>query len=206
MEDFPEFILASRSPRRRELLRREGYRFRVVAPPLAEPAAPPSTGAVPAAEALAYFKARSVQVDHPDAVVLGADTVVTCRGRTFGKAADEAAARRMLAALSGTRHEVTTALALLLPGCAAGPPEAPARLLAAETTHITMRGLTAGEIDRYVASGEWRDKAGAYAIQETGDAFIERVDGSLSNVIGLPLELLERMLRRAGRPAGRVGE
>lgn len=197
MKDFPEFILASRSPRRRELLAEAGYRFRVVPPPLDEP--PPGPGTTPAhlAEALAYFKASSVLARHPDSIVLGADTVVALGDEVFGKAQDEPHAREILSVFSGTRHRVITALALILPPPRPGGGEH--RLLASTATHVSMRRLAAEEIDRYVASGQWRDKAGAYAIQEGADAFIEKVEGSFTNVIGLPMELLEQLCRRALR-------
>jgi len=198
MTDLPEFILASRSPRRRDLLADAGYRFRVAPPPLGEPltAADHPTPAQ-LAESLAYFKARSVFAANPDSLVLGADTVVARGGEIFGKADDEDEAHRMLAALAGTRHRVITGLALLAPPEYPGGPEQ--RLLAAATTYVTMRTMTEAELDAYVASGEWRDKAGAYAIQETADAFVEKVEGSFTNVIGLPMELLAELLQRAAR-------
>ena len=204
MMSFPKFILASRSPRRRDLLRERGYRFEVVPPPLAEP---PSTGGISApiqlAEALAYFKARSVFAARPDRVVLGSDTLVALDDDIFGKPADANDARRMLHRFSGTRHRVITALALLAPP--PGPDEYERRLLAADTTYVTMRRLEPAEIDGYIASDEWRDKAGAYAIQESGDAFVEKIEGSLTNVIGLPMELLERMLRQLHGPDDPAG-
>mgnify|MGYP000465730205 CR=1 FL=1 len=92
----------------------------------------------------------------------------------------------MLRRLSGTRHAVITGVALLAP--------LERRLIASDTTFVTMRELAAGEIEHYIASGEWIGKAGAYAIQETADKFVERVEGSFSNVVGLPMELIERML------------
>ena len=199
MKDFPEFILASRSPRRRQLLSDGGYRFRVVPPPLCEPpTASPEVTPAQLAESLAYFKARSVFAGHPDSIVLGVDTVVALDEEVFGKADDEDGARQMLSRLAGTRHCVITGLALLAPPDRPGGPEQ--RLMASDITYVTMRELAADEIDQYVASGEWRDKAGAYAIQEKADAFIEKVEGSFSNVIGLPMELLERLLQRAHRP------
>ena len=200
MRNYPEFVLASRSPRRRQLLEQAGYRFRVVPPPLPEPSCP-ALAVAPAqlAEALAYFKARAVARRLPDEIVLGADTVVACGGRLLGKARDADEARRMLSTLSGTRHAVITGLALLAPAGGAGL--APRRYLASETTYVTMRPLSDQEIDRYVASGEWRDKAGAYAIQENADAFVERLEGSFSNVVGLPVELLGRLLEVACGPA-----
>ncbi len=194
MREFPEFILASRSPRRRDLLTRAHYRFRVVAPALPEPETPSMSPApTQLAEALAYFKARAVQVDCPDDIVLGADTVVAHEGHIYGKAADADEARQILAALSGSKHEVITAIAVLLPARPAAGEAGPRRVLAAETTHIHMRDLSDEEIGLYVASGEWRDKAGAYAVQETGDAFIDHIDGSYSNVVGLPIELVEQL-------------
>lgn len=204
MKCFPEFILASRSPRRRQLLRQAGYRFGVLAPPIVEPSPAPRQ-ATPAqlAEALAYFKARAVAAELPDRIVLGADTVVSGQGQIHGKAADPGEARRMLSAISGTRHAVTTGLAVLAP---AGQDLTRRRYLASDTTYVTMRRLTADELGRYVASGEWRDKAGAYAIQETADEFVEKIEGSFTNVVGLPMELLERILAamcrdlRKGRP------
>jgi septum formation protein len=198
MTDLPAFILASRSPQRQELLRRAGYSFRVVGPPVHEPPTH-EAHATPAqlAEALAYFKARSVFRDHGDRLVLGADTVAALDGRIYGKAETDDDARRILSDFAGRRQDVITGLALLWPS--RQPGRAPERLIASETTHVTMRPCAAEEIDRYVASGEWRDKAGAYAIQETGDAFVEKVEGSFTNVVGLPMELLERMLRQVGR-------
>ena len=195
MKGFVEFILASRSQRRRALLTQAGYRFRTVPPALMEPPTPaPGHSSVQLAEALAYYKARLVHQDYPDQIVLGADTIVACGEEIMGKADDEGQARQMLSRISGTRHAVITGLALLVP-TPAGKTE---RLLASETTHVTMRRLSDEEIGRYVASGEWRDKAGAYAIQETGDAFIEKLEGSFTNVVGLPMELLERMMAKAG--------
>jgi septum formation protein len=139
------------------------------------------------AEALAYFKARLVWDLHPDAVVLGADTVVALGGLILGKPADQDEARRMLSGLSGTRHAVITGVAVIAPG---GD-----RLVASDVTHVTMRKIASREIDEYVASGEWVGKAGAYAIQETADRFVQSIEGSFSNVIGLPMELVERMLK-----------
>ncbi len=197
LQDIPEFILASRSPRRSELLRQAGYRFRVVPPPLAEPlAAAPGSSPAQVAEALAYFKVRSVQADHPEEMILGADTVVACGDQILGKACDEAEARRILSIISGARHNVTTGVALLVPDGSGGQAR---RLLAAETSYVTMRRLSQEQIDQYVASGQWRGKAGAYAIQESGDELIEGFEGSFTNVVGLPMELLERMLAKARR-------
>ncbi|HAU37254.1 MAG TPA: septum formation protein Maf [Phycisphaerales bacterium] len=185
-------ILASSSPRRRQLLAEAGLSFDVVAPTIAEPN-DDLRGLSPQqqAEALAYFKARVVSDRRPDACVLGADTVVALGGEILGKPADEADARRMLNALSGSRHAVITGVAVLCPHNV--------RLIASETTYVTMRRMTPDEIDDYIRSDEWRGKAGAYAIQETADRYIVKVEGSFSNVVGLPMELVARMLAELRR-------
>ncbi len=162
----------------------------VVAPTIAEPDEAFS-GLSPAqqAESLAYFKARAVADLHPGRYVLGADTIVALGSRILGKPADADDARTMLQNLSGTRHRVITGVALLAPEGR--------RLIASDVTYITMRPMTPEEIEQYVASGEWIGKAGAYAIQETADRFVQNVEGSFSNVVGLPMELVARMLERA---------
>jgi len=184
----PRLILASSSPRRRRLLAEAGYEFDAIDPPIHEPAEEHST-LLPRqqAEALAYFKARAVAEADPEAMVLGADTLVARGDEVLGKPAEAAEARRMLETLSATRHAVITGVALL------GADSM--RLIASDTTYVTMRAMQAEELDAYIDSGEWEGKAGAYAIQETADRFVERVDGSFTNVVGLPMELLERMVR-----------
>lgn len=181
------FILASASPRRRRLLAEAGYDFEVVPPPVEEPRSL-SDGLMPSrqAEALAYFKARSVAERARRAVVLGADTVVAASGKILGKAADEAEARAMLDELAGIRHAVITGVTLLRPGGK--------RTMTSVLTWVTMRPMSREEIDAYVASGEWVGKAGAYAIQESADRYVERVEGSWTNVVGLPMERVTRLL------------
>ncbi len=185
---MPHFILASSSQRRRQLLTEAGYEFDVVAPPIVEPDEMRKC-LLPAqqAEALAYFKARAVAEARPADVVLGADTIVSANGQVLGKPEDEAHARRMLLGLSGTRHAVITGVAVL------GP--AGQRLIGSDTTFVTMRKMMPEELDDYIASGEWDGKAGAYAIQETADRFVTRIEGSFTNIVGLPMELVDRMLR-----------
>jgi septum formation protein len=182
-----KLILASSSPRRQRLLKEAGYAFSVVVPPINEPdeiisMLPPAQQA----ESLSYFKARSVADAHGEAWVLAADTIVAVAGSVLGKPADAADARRMLQMLSDTRQAVITGVTLLGPGGE--------RLIASDTTYVTMRRMSTQEIDDYVASGEWIGKAGAYAIQETADRFVVKIEGSLSNVVGLPVELVRRML------------
>ena len=182
-----KLILASSSPRRRQLLAETGRQFEVIDPPIAEPAdCGGDLSPAQQAEALAYFKASSVARLHPGQCVLGADTIVAVGGKILGKPADSDRAREMLRLLSSTRHEVITGVAMVM------YPDR--RLIASDRTYVTMREMSADEIEHYIASGEWIGKAGGYAIQETGDRFIDRVDGSFSNVVGLPMELTARML------------
>ena len=125
----------------------------------------------------------------PDAVVVGADTDVALDGRLLGKAADAEAARERLQQLSGREHEVLSGVAVCRGGAIAGTGLA--------RTAVRFRDLDSATVERYVASGEWADRAGAYAIQGLGSMLVDRVDGDLSNVIGLPLPLLADLLPEA---------
>lgn len=183
-------VLASASPRRRELLTQLGVAFRVQAADVDE-TPPPRASPEAAAREIARRKALAVLASARGATVLAADTIVVAAdGEFLGKPADAADARRMLGKLSGTTHRVVTGVCLARAG---GEPQS-----ASESTSVTMRTLLPAEIGAYVASGESEDKAGAYAIQETGDRFVTRVDGSWTNVVGLPMETVVRMLRAAG--------
>jgi septum formation protein len=181
-------ILASASPRRRELLAGLGVRFTVEPPRLAEPRERPS-GVRPRAwaEALAYFKARCVADGRPRHWVLGADTVVACAGRVLGKPADQAEARGMLELQAREPADVITGVALVRVGAVVE------RRIASAVTRVWMRD-DASEREAYLAGGGWMGKAGAYGIQEAGDRLVESIDGSFSNVVGLPAELLARLL------------
>jgi len=181
-----ELILASSSARRRQLMTEAGYQFRVIAPTLPEDHLHPQPPRM-LAESLAYAKARSVADALDRGVVVGADTVVTLGDDVLGKAADADAVGRMLASLSGTTHEVITGLCVL--NARRGE-----RLIGAEVTRITLQRLTDAEIAAYVASGEGVGKAGGYAIQESGDRFVDTLDGSFTNVVGLPMPLLAEFL------------
>ena len=190
--NLPRLILGSSSPRRRDLLSEAGYEFEVGLPHLPEPTdLPASLSPTEYAERLAHFKANCVAESRPGECVLGADTVVAVNGKIIGKAADETHAVEMLTERSATPHKVITGIALL------GPEKKFS--IAAETTIVTMKPMTAKEIRDYVNSGEWKGKAGAYAIQETADRFVEKLDGSFSNVVGLPMELLLQLLKLSGR-------
>ncbi len=181
-------ILASRSPRRAELLRAAGLRFRVVTPEV-EDIPPPRARNYPAVvQAAALQKARTV-VTRTSGLVLGADTVVVCEGRILGKPADADEARDMLRLLSGRQHRVYTGLALV---------SHEVRRQAYERTDVVFRELADEDIDRYIATGEPMDKAGAYAIQGTGAALVASIRGCYTNVIGLPVPKLLEMLAELG--------
>ncbi len=181
-------LLASTSPRREELLREANYAFEVAAPPMDEPdPMHPHVGAMPHVESLAFFKACSVAGEHPTKTILGADTIAVLGDRIIGKPADREDARRILTMLSGTVHNVITGVAMLEPAIGR-------RMLTHDVSTIHVRKLSAETIEAYLDSGEWRGKAGAYGIQDHGDAFVERVDGSFTNVVGLPMERLALLM------------
>jgi septum formation protein len=171
-------VLASHSPRRRELLTALGIVFEVIGADVDE-----SARAGESVEEhvlrLAGQKAWAVSSSHPDAVVLGADTVVVVDKTVLGKPADQKDAARMLGMLSGRTHEVLTGIAVIVPSCQ----DAYAQVV---RTAVTIRGLDPMEIAAYVATGEPMDKAGAYAVQGMASAFITRIEGSYPNVVGLP--------------------
>jgi len=181
-------VLASQSPRRRDLLAQAGIAFEAVSPRYDEP---PTSGRHPdpaaVAELFSLRKAESLAEDYPDRLILAADTVVALDGEIFGKPEDIADARRILSALLGTTQQVITGVTLLHP--AGGR-----RLTRHDVTLVTMRTMTPVELDAYLAGGDWEGKAGAYGIQGEADRFIERCEGSYSNVVGLPIELVQRML------------
>ena len=184
-------ILASGSPRRRELLARIAWPYEVRPADVDETQRP---GEEPEAyvRRLADEKALAVAGSARDAAVLAADTSVVVDGEVLGKPADDADAARMLARLAGREHVVLTGLAWAAGG------EVRARELS--TSRVRFRALSAAEIDAYVATGEPHDKAGAYGIQAGASAFVTGVTGSLTGVIGLPLEETERAARRVGVP------
>ncbi len=185
--NLPPIILASASPRRAELLRQLGLEFRILASDaeeiLSEHLTPRET-----CQINAYRKARSVAKRFPDALVLGADTLVCLGATIFGKPADLPAAHRMLEQMQGREHEVITGVCLLQLR------RHRQRIFAVSTT-VTFRSLNAAQIRQYLARINPLDKAGAYAIQEQGDLIIERIEGSYPNVVGLPSAELETELR-----------
>lgn len=183
-------MLASGSPRRADLLRAAGYRFVVQVPEVDE-----SRLAAPSAAALASLLAREKALDvvrrfprAAQARVLAADTIVVIGRTVLGKPRDAADARRMLRLLSGRTHRVITGVALTRP-------EDPVTFrIARAVTRVTFRRLTRAEIERYVASGDPADKAGAYGIQNAAALFVTRIHGSWTNVVGLPMEIVHRLL------------
>ena len=187
-------ILASASPRRRELLTQAGYRF-AVQPSSVPESRRPGEEAIRYATRLAREKAEEVfarhqpSATHAPVMVLGADTVVVCDGEVLGKPADAADATRMLLLLSGCTHQVVTGVAVVW---GLGSAE-----VAAELTQVTMCTLSPQEISDYVASGEPMDKAGAYAIQGYAGRWIPRISGCYFNVVGLPLALVTSLLEGA---------
>jgi septum formation protein len=190
-------VLASASPRRQELLRSAGIAFVVQAADIDEtPVAEES--ARDCAERLAREKALAVWRGRPNDLVLGADTVVVVDGMILGKPLDGEDAARMLRMLSGRVHEVITGVCVVKPVPSTQLPVASQADTASETTLVTMNSLSDSEIRAYVATGEPMDKAGAYAIQGMASRWIPRIAGDYSNVVGLPVALVWRMLRNLG--------
>lgn len=181
-----DIILASASPRRSELLRQLGVEFKVVTADVQEIHHDNLT-AREVAQINAYRKARAVAKEHPDALVLGADTLVYLETTLFGKPPDLEAAYLMLERLQGETHEVITAVCLL-------HLRARRQRVFFDTTSVKFRPLDAVQIRRYLTRVDPLDKAGAYGIQEQGSDIIESIDGSYSNVVGLPLERLKSEL------------
>lgn len=180
----PPLVLASRSPQRRAILAQLSIPHEVVLPDFEEDGDDPVEHAA--------GKARSI--DGGERPVLGVDTVVVCDGQVLGKPAGLADAEQMLETLSGRKHEVVSGLCLRT---------AAWEELHSETTHVTFRPLAARDIAHYLASDEWRERAGGYAIQGLGASLVERVEGDFLNVVGLPAALLVRLL--AERFAGTYG-
>lgn len=180
-------VLASSSPRRAELLREAGYQFCIVSPPFAEPEERyPHVEPSAYAESLAYYKARSIADRNPNDTILAADTIAVMDDEIFGKPDDREDARRILTRLSGSSHQVITGIVIM-------HPETDARLMGHDVSVIHMRKLSGDEIEAYLDTGEWQGKAGAYGIQDYGDAFVERYEGSFTNIVGLPMELVKDM-------------
>ena len=183
-----ELILASASPRRRELMGQLDIPFTVI--PAVGPEEPPTgASADETARALSLAKAREIAQSHPGAAVIGADTVVEIDGEILGKPKNGADAMRMLRLLSGREHRVCTGVTLIAGG---------KTLSEVETTRVFFRAMTEKEIAAYVATGEPMDKAGAYGYQGRAAIYVERIEGDYFNVVGLPLCRLGQMLSALG--------
>lgn len=183
--EYQKLILASKSPRRRELLQTAGIPFEVMEADIPETE---EGDPVQVVQENALGKARKIQKSFPDRFILGADTVVCLSGQVFGKPSSAEDAERMLSALSGRWHEVYTGVALLTPR---------GDLIACDRTRVHFVQIRPEEMQAYIHSGEPFDKAGAYAIQGKAGMLIDRIEGSFSNVIGLPLTLVRDLLMQA---------
>ena len=190
LNDCGQLILASASPRRRELLQQIGVKFRVEVADIDET---PLSAETPAAYVarLALGKAQKVAANNPGCVVLGSDTTVVLDNEILGKPENDADARRILATLAGRRHQVMTAVALVRDG---------QQRQQTVITQVHFAALTAAQIAAYVATGEPADKAGAYGIQGLGAVLVDAIDGSYSNVVGLPLTETAAMLQEFNIP------
>jgi len=177
-------ILASASPRRRELLTQAGFVFAVVAANIDETR---REGAAPAAyvQRLALEKARSVHALHPEATVLGADTTVVLEGEVLNKPADRAEAERMLRLLAGRAHAVHTGIAVVSNG---------SELTHVETTRVFFGAMAESDLAHYLSTGDSLDKAGAYGIQGYAARWITRIEGDFFNVMGLPIAATVKLL------------
>jgi septum formation protein len=183
-------ILASASPRRRQLLAEAGYKFTSIAPDINESAF--FTERIKPdeyAKRLALAKAKNVAEKYPHCLVIGADTVVDFKGQIIGKAASAKQAEQITKMLFSAPHKVVTAVAIVRI-------EDGIEIVESDTTIVYPKKLTDEQIAQHIESKSWQDKAGAYAIKESGDEFIEKIEGSLTNVMGLPMELLKQLLGR----------
>jgi septum formation protein len=204
----PILVLASASPRRQELLRHAGIAFTVHVTNIPELPQPGESGR-DCAERLAREKARAAISRWPDALVLGADTVVVVDGEILGKPRDAEDAARMLRMLSGRTHQVITGVCLIAPLRTGNQQlrtdfkdnrseHGGSEKNGSEITLVTMTPLTEKDIASYIANGEPMDKAGAYAIQGIASRWIPRIEGDYFNVVGLPVSLVVRMLQEQG--------
>jgi septum formation protein len=183
-------VLASSSPRRKELLEKAGLKFSVD-PSETDEKLGESSGPEELAKSISLMKARSAAQRHPGSIIIAADTFGVLDGRLLGKPDDAAHARRMLKQMSGKCHEVLTGFTII----DSGSGKAVSRVV---RTKVYFKELSSGQIDKYVESGEPLGKAGAYAIQGSGAALVERIDGDYFNVVGLPVRELARELKKFG--------
>jgi septum formation protein len=195
MVKLPKLILASGSPRRSEIMNSVGWDFKKVVPDIDESE---REGESPEdyVRRLALEKAHAVAASHPGEIVLAADTTVVLDGRIIGKPVDDADARRMIAMLAGNWHEVLTGIALARNGWTE---------VGMQRTRVKFAPMSDAEIDFLAAKGDPLDKAGAYAVQAQAALFIEGIEGDYWNVVGLPINLVYRMIAKPA-PAFGIGE
>ena len=183
-------ILASASPRRRQLLAKAGYKFKVVASNIDEAAfSAEGVSTQGYAERLAMAKAKDVAGRFPNSLVIGADTVVDFKGQIIGKPADAKDAEAITRKLFSSPHRVITGVAIVRLSDGT-------EIVESDTTTVYPKKMTEQELAEHIKGGSWQDKAGAYAIQETGEKFVEKIEGSLTNVMGFPMELVQRLLEK----------
>ena len=187
-KNSPRLVLASGSPRRHELLAKMGYTFDICTPDVDENVSGHARDIV---ATLSERKAEAAASHYESGIIIASDTLVSLDGIPLGKPENEADAHRILRMLSGREHEVFTGVCLI--DVATGKEE-----VCLERSGVLFRDLTDEEIDRYIATGEPADKAGAYAIQGLGGAFVARFDGSYENIVGFPVKLVSEMLQRFG--------
>lgn len=182
-----QFILASASPRRKHLLEQAGYRFQIVVSAVDESAFEmEATQSETLCKQLALAKARDVASRYPEKLVLGADTVVDYEGHIIGKPTDAIHAEEITRKLFSKPHKVITGIAVVCRDKGVEIDEV-------DITAVYPRQLTERQIAEHIAGGNWQGKAGAYGIQETGDEFVERIEGSFTNVMGLPMEKVQHL-------------
>ena len=185
---FEEVVLASTSSARRALMEGLAVPFRMVAPEVSEEVAP-GTPPQHAVALLAERKARAVYSRFPRALVIGSDQLVSLQGQTLGKPSDEKAARVQLGSMRGKTHEIFTGLTVVGAGFV---------VTEVDTAKLTMLPLSDEELERYVATGEWKGCAGGYRVEARGQALFQRIEGDRAAIQGLPMQRLTRMLREAG--------
>ena len=189
--DKPEWILASASPRRKEILLQLGLRFQVDPSSAPEPCRNPHESPTRYASRLAWLKADEAAKKHPTDLIIAADTIVVLKNSVLGKPKDQDAARDMLKALSGRWHEVLTGICLL-------DSSRNHVYSACSRSRVHFRRMLSAEIDWYLNTNEYCDKAGAYGIQGYAALFIDRIEGCYFNIVGFPVAAFERLCRKAG--------
>ena len=184
------FILASASPRRKKLLTEAGYSFDIIPSSVDESAfGTEGIDSIEHTKQLALAKAKDIAQKYPTTLVMGADTIVDFNSRIIGKPGDADHAEEITRLLFSAPHKVVTAIALI-------KIDEAIELVETATTTVFPKKLTDRQIAEHIEAGDWQGKAGAYGIQETGDEFVEKVEGSFTNVIGLPMALVKTMLKK----------